>query len=99
MASAESCAMLLFYKQKTTYEMRISDWSSDVCSSDLWFQKAGLTTLRPYLDPENALLDAAAGGLPTSLYYDAEGKEVWRVMGAIDWQGEEAKALLAEAGA
>src|SRR3546814_5475829 len=23
-------------KQKTTYEMRISDWSSDVCSSDLW---------------------------------------------------------------
>src|SRR3546814_19544035 len=24
-----------FYKQKTSYEMRISDWSSDVCSSDL----------------------------------------------------------------
>src|SRR3546814_8776393 len=24
-----------FFKQKTTYEMRISDWSSDVCSSDL----------------------------------------------------------------
>src|SRR3546814_9181196 len=27
--------MFLFYKQKTAYEMRISDWSSDVCSSDL----------------------------------------------------------------
>src|SRR3546814_13582952 len=26
----------LFFKQKTAYEMRISDWSSDVCSSDLW---------------------------------------------------------------
>src|SRR3546814_5797453 len=27
-----------FFKQKTAYEMRISDWSSDVCSSDLtWF--------------------------------------------------------------
>src|SRR3546814_18697455 len=25
-----------FFKQKTAYEMRISDWSSDVCSSDLW---------------------------------------------------------------
>src|SRR3546814_7764867 len=25
----------VFYKQKTAYEMRISDWSSDVCSSDL----------------------------------------------------------------
>src|SRR3546814_1514553 len=28
------CVILLF-KQKTAYEMRISDWSSDVCSSDL----------------------------------------------------------------
>src|SRR3546814_4001827 len=26
---------LCFFKQKTAYEMRISDWSSDVCSSDL----------------------------------------------------------------
>src|SRR3546814_5506480 len=32
------CLMVLFvffFKQKTAYEMRISDWSSDVCSSDL----------------------------------------------------------------
>src|SRR3546814_3646669 len=28
-----------FFKQKTAYEMRISDWSSDVCSSDLGFGK------------------------------------------------------------
>src|SRR3546814_2713164 len=28
-------AVLCFFKQKTAYEMRISDWSSDVCSSDL----------------------------------------------------------------
>src|SRR3546814_14226716 len=28
---------LFFFKQKTAYEMRISDWSSDVCSSDLTF--------------------------------------------------------------
>src|SRR3546814_8912959 len=27
--------VLFFYKQKTAYELRISDWSSDVCSSDL----------------------------------------------------------------
>src|SRR3546814_15544329 len=27
--------MVCFFKQKTAYEMRISDWSSDVCSSDL----------------------------------------------------------------
>src|SRR3546814_3898544 len=29
------CFFVFFFKQKTAYEMRISDWSSDVCSSDL----------------------------------------------------------------
>src|SRR3546814_7731233 len=29
------CRYFFFFKQKTAYEMRISDWSSDVCSSDL----------------------------------------------------------------
>src|SRR3546814_16453497 len=31
------------FKQKTAYEMRISDWSSDVCSSDLWRSTRGRT--------------------------------------------------------
>src|SRR3546814_7325420 len=30
-----SVFVVFFFKQKTSYEMRISDWSSDVCSSDL----------------------------------------------------------------
>src|SRR3546814_8876342 len=34
-----SCCFF-FFKQKTAYEMRISDWSSDVCSSDLLLEKA-----------------------------------------------------------
>src|SRR3546814_14941558 len=38
--------MIFFFKQKTAYEMRISDWSSDVCSSDLPAK----------LDPETAIL-------------------------------------------
>src|SRR3546814_21125920 len=29
------CILFFFFKQKTAYELRISDWSSDVCSSDL----------------------------------------------------------------
>src|SRR3546814_7191165 len=33
--------MFLLFKQKTAYERRISDWSSDVCSSDLAMLKAG----------------------------------------------------------
>src|SRR3546814_7275649 len=33
-------AFFFFFKQKTAYEMRISDWSSDVCSSDLLLRPA-----------------------------------------------------------
>src|SRR3546814_9222609 len=33
--------MFFFFKQKTAYEMRISDWSSDVCSSDLFWIEGG----------------------------------------------------------
>src|SRR3546814_11591400 len=33
---------MFFFKQKTAYEMRISDWSSDVCSSDLHLEATGL---------------------------------------------------------
>src|SRR3546814_5118889 len=33
--STVSILYVFFFKQKTAYEMRISDWSSDVCSSDL----------------------------------------------------------------
>src|SRR3546814_9700391 len=34
-----------FFKQKTAYELRISDWSSDVCSSDLTVGKDGIVTV------------------------------------------------------
>src|SRR3546814_6849021 len=42
--------VLFFFKQKTAYEMRISDWSSDVCSSDLpdapnWISLGALAAL------------------------------------------------------
>src|SRR3546814_10104508 len=36
------CFSFFFFKQKTAYEMRISDWSSDVCSSDLVGDEEGL---------------------------------------------------------
>src|SRR3546814_4145350 len=43
--------LLFFFKQKTAYEMRISDWSSDVCSSDLRFD-------RPDVEYQQALYTA-----------------------------------------
>src|SRR3546814_6377036 len=52
-----------FFKQKTAYEMRISDWSSDVCSSYLVGWEALLnrrsTTLRELPETAKAGLDAA----------------------------------------
>src|SRR3546814_15622181 len=47
-----------FFKQKTAYEMRISDWSSDVCSSDLHGKR-------------DASCGAAPGGLNTSVMLKA----------------------------
>src|SRR3546814_6896085 len=38
--------LFFFFKQKTAYEMRISDWSSDVCSSDL-HRCAGVDGMTP----------------------------------------------------
>src|SRR3546814_2177227 len=35
MSFSHCVVLFFFFKQKTAYEMRISDWSSDVCSSDL----------------------------------------------------------------
>src|SRR3546814_11124092 len=36
--------LFFFFKQKTAYEMRISDWSSDVCSSDLFIMMGYMNT-------------------------------------------------------
>src|SRR3546814_9839556 len=54
-----------FFKQKTAYEMRISDWSSDVCSSDLQDpaigeQDGGMGVLPPGLPADDARHHATA---------------------------------------
>src|SRR3546814_15101145 len=54
------CSLLFFvFKQKTAYEMRISDWSSDVCSSDLGGNGVRVGGLRRAPGDEHA---AGAGG-------------------------------------
>src|SRR3546814_4607699 len=45
-----------FFKQKTAYEMRISDWSSDVCSSDLRRQPAQNVVAAEFDDRVRGLL-------------------------------------------
>src|SRR3546814_5847838 len=51
-----------FFKQKTAYEMRISDWSSDVCSSDLGGDMDHITLpARSGLDAEQVVTGGAVG--------------------------------------
>lgn len=58
----------------------------------------GLTKLEPWLDPQNDLsFHYATGTLPTTILYDAEGREVWRFVGGHDWTKPEARALIEEA--
>src|SRR3546814_17704739 len=52
--------MFFFFKQKTAYDVRISDWSSDVCSSDL-AEVVDLRTLVPF-DREAVLTSVAKTG-------------------------------------
>lgn len=65
---------------------------------DPFFQKAGFKRLQPYLDTRAALSTGLGANLPTTILYDAEGREVWRMLGSMDWTGETAKELIGEAG-
>jgi thiol-disulfide isomerase/thioredoxin len=53
--------------------------------------------LQTWLDPQANLSLGYGGNLPTTVLYDKNGKEVWRMMGGYDWSSDEAKALIGEA--
>src|SRR3546814_13751215 len=79
-------SLVFFFKQKTAYEMRISDWSSDVCSSDLLeaadgtCELCGQQELRYHFEIEN---DETAG----SLLVGSECIKRFEITG-IDEQGQ-----------
>lgn len=58
-----------------------------------------MTDLEVWHDPKMALSSASGAEiLPTTILYDAKGREVWRYVGDLDWTGEEGARLLAAAG-
>src|SRR3546814_17504575 len=60
--------VFFFFKQKTSYEMRISDWSSDVCSSDLTDGELTSTaTVSIRVDPSDQFDDYRQGGSGTDV--------------------------------
>ena len=64
-----------------------------------FFDKMKFAQLGAYVDTESAVMtQLGVGVLPTTILYDAAGKEVWRVTGELDWTGARAAKLIAEAG-
>jgi thiol-disulfide isomerase/thioredoxin len=64
---------------------------------DPWWAKQDFRLLKPYVDARSDLGFAFGTGMvPTTVLYDANGKEVWRVVGAMDWDGPRANTLMAE---
>src|SRR3546814_3912614 len=62
--------LFFFFKQKTAYEMRISDWSSDVCSSDLMLRRPHLMLTHFGRDVSVAILGQLIEPLDGILRFD-----------------------------
>ena len=63
-----------------------------------FFAERKFAHLEPWLDPENDLVFHYGGNnLPLSVLYDAQGREVWRVAGDLDWASKDVRDKVAEA--
>jgi thiol-disulfide isomerase/thioredoxin len=77
----------------------VSEDIGDRTSVEAFLDHHGIKDLEAWRDPKMALSGAlGAQVMPTSVYYDASGREVWRYTGDLDWTSAEAAKLLSEAG-
>ena len=78
----------------------VSQDSGPHASVEAFLNSHKIANLESYQDKDMHLSGALnAQVLPTSVLYDAKGREVWRYVGDLDWTSAEAAKLLAEAGA
>src|SRR3546814_8103264 len=68
--------VFFFFKQKTAYEMRISDWSSDVCSSDLHVAATGESE-GYYIDYVKDTAAGLARALAEGFIFQGEASLFW----------------------
>lgn len=67
-------------------------------SVDAFLKSKQISRFAAFHDPEMALSSAlGVQVMPTTILYDAAGKEVWRYVGDLDWSGPDAAKLLSEA--
>ena len=81
--------------------LRVVTVSEDMKGAEVvvpFFEQKGFPNLPRWMDTEMDLAFGFGGGgsLPLTVLYDAEGKEVWRMIGGFDWSSEEARALIEE---
>ncbi len=71
--------------------------TDDAAAVAKWWAPRQFAKLAPYRDEAGKLgFDFESGVLPTTVLYDAQGREVWRIVGGMDWDGARANTLLAE---
>lgn len=76
----------------------VAQESAGRTSVDAFLETHGIESLESWRDPKMALSGAlGVQVMPTTVYYDSSGRELWRYVGDLDWTGEEAARLLAEA--
>lgn len=82
-------------------DLRVITVSADLESSSVvtFFEENELQNLPRWLDTDFTLTESFGGGpvLPLTILYDAQGNEIWRVVGAYEWTQAEGRALIAEA--
>jgi thiol-disulfide isomerase/thioredoxin len=77
----------------------VSEDIGERASVEAFLQGHGIKDLEAWRDPDMALSGALhVQVMPTTIYYDSSGKEIWRYTGDLDWTGPEAAKLLAESG-
>jgi thiol-disulfide isomerase/thioredoxin len=70
----------------------------DADKAAAYLAQAKFAKLEGWADPKLRMTDSLKiNDLPTTILFDAKGREVWRYKGDRDWQSPEAKALVAEA--
>ncbi|MDE1467835.1 TlpA family protein disulfide reductase [Aurantiacibacter sp. D1-12] len=83
-------------------QVRVLTISEDLQGAEAvvpFFAERDLPNLPQWMDQQNTLAFSYGGGavLPLTILYDAEGREVWRVIGAYDWETAEAREEVLEA--
>lgn len=80
--------------------LRVLTVSQDMNAAEkvrAFYAERKFARLEPWLDPENNLgFHYNTGLLPTTVLYDGQGREVWRMIGAHDWSSARTDAMLAD---